>query len=195
MLAVAGRAGFPVESPTGRRFLLKVDMAGPVPPQDLSLGPCWVWRKALNDDGYPVFRVGDRVRYAHIMAFEWAFGPDLLPDGWVHDHVCHDPLVCDLGAECPHRRCVNPRHIVPAPHRTNAVLRSGSPTALNARVTHCGVCGWPLAGRNLVTRPDRPGERGCRNCRRVAALKYEGKRRALGVRREAGPGQFPLPFG
>lgn len=194
MLAVAGRAGFPVETPLGRRFLLKVDMGGPVPPQDLSLGPCWLWLGGRNDDGYPVFRTGSQTPYAHIVAFEWAYGLDLLPPGWVHDHMCHDPLVCGLGAECPHRRCVNPRHIVPAPYRTNSVLRSSSPTALNARVTHCGVCGWPLAGRNLVTRADRPGERGCRNCRRVAARQYEVKRRALGVRHEAGAGQLSLPL-
>lgn len=78
------------------RFWDKVNKDGPVANPDL--GPCWVWEAGLFNNGYGQFRKerGPKVG-AHVMSWEWAFGP--IPQGL---HVCH---ACDV------RPCVRPSHL------------------------------------------------------------------------------------
>ncbi|WP_420883183.1 hypothetical protein [Thermobispora bispora] len=95
--------------------------------------------------------------------YERFHGP--IPPGWEVDHLCHHWEWCRLGADCPHRACVNPSHWLAVPSRVNNA-RSGSPTAINARKRVC-VRGHPLAGANLRLRRDRPGHRECRECARL----------------------------
>src|SRR5690348_1435455 len=68
----------------------KVDKNGPK-------GCCWLWIGALEGAGYGHFRIGDKDRRAHHIAWEFANGPKppLL-------HVLH---TCDV------RNCVNPAHL------------------------------------------------------------------------------------
>ncbi|WP_147425398.1 hypothetical protein [Bailinhaonella thermotolerans] len=92
-----------------------------------------------------------------------------IPDGQEIDHLCHDPDVCEPGGACPHRRCGNPRHLQAVSRPINN-LRSGSPTAINARKTHCWR-GHPLWGANLYRPPSRPQQRDCETCRRIRRFK------------------------
>lgn len=66
------------------RFWAKVNKAGPMPRPDL--GPCWVWVGAKSWNGYGQLGVGRKIRYAHVVIYEWERG--LIPDGLQLDHLC-----------------------------------------------------------------------------------------------------------
>ncbi|MFE0326316.1 HNH endonuclease [Streptomyces sp. NPDC058960] len=73
-----------------------------------------------------------------------------IPDGMQLDHLCRE------------RRSVRPDHLEPVTLVQN-VMRGESPTAVNARKTHCRR-GHGLDGDNLYVKPD--GRRVCVTCRR-----------------------------
>lgn len=63
-------------------------------------GECWIWQRAVLNNGYGVFRVTEPTRkmmYAHRFSFELANGP-IAPSNVV-DHICHEP------------KCVRPDHM------------------------------------------------------------------------------------
>lgn len=97
---------------------------------------CWPWLGHVNPDGYGVLNRRDwsSPRKAHRLVYELLVGP--IPDGHDLDHICHDPLVCTLSRDCPHRRCVNPAHCHPATRGENT-LRGNGKGAQHARKTHC----------------------------------------------------------
>jgi hypothetical protein len=109
---------------------------------------CWEWMGSRNEQGYGRMKVGGRYVSAHRIAYELFVGP--IPDGLEPDHLCRN------------HACVNPSHLEPVTHREN-VLRGASPSAQQARQTHCKR-GHPLSGTNLVVRCD--GARICKTCRR-----------------------------
>lgn len=154
MLAVPG---------VGTRWLKRVDMAGPIPSHAPELGPCWPWRGSTNNRGYAVISAGGRTRLLHLVVYPLVHGP--IPTGWEVDHLCHHPDYCAKKDGCPHRACGNPGHWkARTPEENN--LRSGSPTAVNARKDEC-IRGHALVGDNLIVRADRPEHRECRECRRL----------------------------
>lgn len=84
---------------------------------------------------------------AHTAVYEWVVGP--LPEGMVLDHLCKNPV------------CVHPDHLEPVtPFQNN--MRSDSPTAVNARKTHCQN-GHEFNEENTALNGD--GSRYCRPCR------------------------------
>ena len=95
--------------------------------------PCWVWNGARGPGGYGISGGGHsadsgyRTAVAHRKMYEQEVGP--IPDGYVIDHICHDPATCKLGNACPHRGCVNPTHLRPVTRTANA-RRNGN-TILN----------------------------------------------------------------
>jgi hypothetical protein len=93
---------------------------------DQSGGPdsCWPWLRSVHQKrgGYGQVRDGDRVRRAHIVAYELAIGP--VPGGAHLDHTCHDPDTCE--SPCFHTRCCNPRHLEPVTQAENNHRRSRS---------------------------------------------------------------------
>lgn len=115
---------------------------------------CWLWTAATNDCGYGQLRVGERIVYAHRLAYEMLIGP--IPPGLTIDHLCRV------------RKCVNPTHLEPVTTQENT-RRSGSGSmfvqkraqAQRAR-THC-LRGHPFDSVN--TRWYR-GWRHCRTCKR-----------------------------
>lgn len=116
---------------------------------------CWVWKAALTQYGYGIFRIGGRDGFnigAHRYAYKEMFGS--IPGGLDLDHLCRN------------RKCVNPAHLEPVTRQEN-VLRGVSPAARQAKQTHC-IHGHELMGANLYLRND--GRRGCRTCR-AAAMK------------------------
>lgn len=92
-------------------------------------------------------RVDGKQRYAHRLAYEWAVGP--IPPGAQIDHLCREP------------RCINPDHLEAVTQREN-IVRGESPSAVNARKTHC-LHGHEFTPENTYRRPD-DGNRQCRAC-------------------------------
>lgn len=119
------------------RFWEKVEMSA----------DCWLWTACKTSLGYGQFRAAGRVTvYAHRWSYENSKGA--IPDGLVLDHLCRTTS------------CVRPDHLEAVTQRIN-VLRGESPSAKQARQTHC-MNDHELAGRNLIT--DAHGKRRCREC-------------------------------
>lgn len=66
---------------------------GPVPEKRPELGPCWIWQRSFNSQGYPtgsfVKDGGGANELAYRALFEQHVGP--IPDGMELDHLCFTP--------------------------------------------------------------------------------------------------------
>lgn len=99
------------------RFWAKVDKSG-------GDDACWPWLGACKETGYGIAEGdNDIFNHAHIVAYMFTFGE--IPDGLQIDHTCHDSLVCNLGWDCPHRKCQNPKHLKAVTHAENHFRRRG----------------------------------------------------------------------
>lgn len=127
--------------------------------------PCQLWTGYLTDQGYG--KLGGRL--VHRLAWELVNGP--VPDGLTLDHLCHT-LVCAGGPTCPHRRCINVRHMTPATRGDNA--RRGQSGTHQKIKTNCPQ-GHEYTPEN--TRVYRGG-RYCRTCGREATRRWGQRRRA-----------------
>lgn len=114
---------------------------------------CWLWMGALNQ-GYGVYTSGGKARKAHRVSYQEIVGP--IPECLTLDHLCRV------------RNCVNPDHLEPVSVRINT-MRGFGPSALNEVKTSCRN-GHDFDESNTYIRPD--GNRGCRQCRTAAGLRY-----------------------
>lgn len=94
---------------------------------------------------------------AHVFAYEAFVGP--IPEGMEPDHLCRNTL------------CVRPSHLEAVTRREN-LRRADSPVGINARRTEC-VNGHPFNAANTYIRPN--GNRGCRQCRSDASVRFRSK--------------------
>lgn len=114
---------------------------------------CWVWTGIRVGDGYGRTKIGsrrdgtERQILCHVAIWEEIYGPK--PLGMTLDHV-----VCD------NPPCCNPDHLALATMRDNTLRSMTSPTAVNARKTHCSK-GHPFFGENLRM---SGASRICRTC-------------------------------
>ena len=106
---------------------------------------CWIWTGIPNKEGYAKTIVKKKTKLVHRLMFELHNGP--IPDGLTLDHGCRV------------RCCVNPYHLEPATHKEN-ILSGMSPSAENARKTHC-VNGHEVTQDNTYYFANR---RTCRTC-------------------------------
>jgi len=140
------------------RFLTKV--------QETITG-CWEWTASRDRKGYGLFRLGirkagtRRLVQAHRFAYRVFVGP--IPAGTVLDHLCRNPS------------CVNPTHLEPVTAAENN-RRGNSPTATNARKTHCPR-GHEYNAENTYTDPR--GGRHCRICDRAKWAAIRTRRKSL----------------
>lgn len=122
------------------RFWVKVDAEG----------DCWEWTACKNEDGYGIFGTKRGNKLAHRFSWELLIGP-----------IAEDK---ELDHRCRNRACVNPLHCVETTHADNN-RRGYSPTAVNARKTHCP--------KNHEYTPENTsywnGYRSCKECDRIAA--------------------------
>jgi hypothetical protein len=148
------------------RFWAKVNKDGPIPARRPDLGPCWVWAKGLDPDGYAVFRYKGGQR-AHRFIYEQMVKP--IPKGLVIDHLCRN------------RACVRPDHLEVVTSRVN-ILRGEAPPAINAAREVCSS-GHELTDENTYIFPN--GKRACRICRRRWQREWKRRQAGAGARKAA----------
>lgn len=145
------------------RFLMKTEVVA---------NGCWRWTAGCNAKNYGVFRIGNKQTRAHRFAYAVFIGP--IPANLHVDHYCHTRAIqagtCDGGTSCEHRRCVHPDpdHLRPATPAENT-LSSLSFVAENKQKTHC-INGHAFEGDDLYIYPN--GDRGCKECRRIAGRRW-----------------------
>ena len=137
------------------------------------LHDCWRWTgKISKQTGYGIHSTCENSKQkwhlAHRFSYELFecrnihmlntyFTLEKIPEDMTIDHLCRN------------RWCVNPKHLEVVSLKEN-ILRGNSPSAINARKTHC-LNGHPLSGDNLYIHPQR-GNRHCKACNKYRAIKY-----------------------
>lgn len=109
------------------------------------MGPCWLWTKTIQSEGYGVLRVDGKLEYVHRLTYELL--KTSIPEGLELDHICRI------------RRCCNPDHLEPVTHLVNVNRGSN----FQSSKTHC-INGHELSIDNLYFRSDNPNARVCKTC-------------------------------
>lgn len=126
---------------------------------------CWEWDGAHDSDGYGVAWFENRTQGAHRAVYKILVGD--IPDGFQLDHRCRN------------RGCVKPeelKHTEPATQFENN-LRGNSPSAINARKTHC-INDHEFTEDNTYVTPK--GQRYCRACMRARSKAYQLRKKGGG---------------
>lgn len=122
---------------------------------------CWEWVGRIRSTlGYGYITVNRSMLMAHRVAWTLVRGP--IPNNVTLDHLCRN------------RRCINPAHLELVSNKVN-ILRGDSPTAINARKTHCKR-GHEFTPENTRLHHER---RECRVCIKIRQRREwsEGRRR------------------
>jgi hypothetical protein len=117
---------------------------------------CWEWIGSSVQGGYGRISYLGRTESAYRLLYAWLVEPLQRGNGSGIPELDH--------AACDNIRCANPSHVKLVTHQAN-VLRSVSPTSINANKTHC------VRGHLLPTeRNDKRGrKRYCKICSRMTS--------------------------
>jgi hypothetical protein len=126
---------------------------------DVSEDGCWLWCGTILSGGYGQVHYAGRRHLVHRFAYQLLRGDP--PSGVTLDHRCHTKACSDTGADCLHRRCVNPAHMEPMSRGDNAAR-------FNREKETC-----PRG--HVYDHADRRGWRKCSTC--LNAAKRERRRR------------------
>lgn len=141
-------------------FWRRVDKNGPISAHRPDLGPCWIWTRKPNPDGYGHTRwVSQKYILTHRLAW-------LLTYGWL------PPRPLELDHLCRVRLCCNPHHLEVVTTQEN--INRGEVGRNMRKKTHCPH-GHPYAGRNVIINAN--GARICRECTNARAREYQRKKR------------------
>lgn len=102
-----------------------------------------------KNNGYARIHFNGKPRNAHRMVYIAAYGEP--PEGYQIDHICKN------------RACVNLEHLRAVTRWFNIIMNSDSPSAINARKTHCSNCGGEFVKGN--------SQRYCLKCKAEATRK------------------------
>lgn len=94
-----------------------------------------------------------------------------IPPEHVVDHTCHDPSECVGGVLCPHRGCINPRHLKAVTHAVNV-----SPARASHKRRDTCLAGHPYDAENTYV-PPGTATKVCRECSRVRVRAARAKAR------------------
>lgn len=124
-------------------------------------GECWLWTASVDTKDYGKFYLAPRLQSAHRVSFMLAYGE--IPEGLMVLHRCDVP------------RCVRPIHLFLGTASDNAQDMLHKGRSHQASKETCAQ-GHSFTEENTYRRPDRPNSRSCRECNRLASLKYYPKR-------------------
>lgn len=121
---------------------------------------CWLWTAGKNNHGYGTFKLNDKPRKAHRIAYELSVGP--IPHGLNVLHHCDNPP------------CVNPNHLFIGTQEDNVRDMTFKSRHYQQKKTHCPQ-GHEYSSDNTYITPD--STRACRECKRIAYRKWSPKRK------------------
>lgn len=115
---------------------------------------CWRWNLYKQPNGYGQVSYQGRTWLAHRLAYTLYVGP--IPAGFDVHHKCpvHNPA------------CINPEHLEPLPRPKHAKITF-------IKITRCPH-GHEYTPENTIT--NKRGQRSCRECKRLAAVRSRYQR-------------------
>lgn len=133
---------------------------------------CWYYTGSKTPKGYTcIYNSEDKKIYrGHRLVWY------LLTGKWPEyelDHTCHNPQVCRLKDDCPHRACLNPDHMQDVTHALN---NAKSLKYVEFSEQKFCINNHPYTLENTYISPKR-GTRGCKTCRQAAKDRHAHKLR------------------
>ena len=123
---------------------------------------CWLWLGAMTGNRYGSIKFKQKSAPVHRVSYTVFKGE--IPAGFEIDHLCR--------VKC----CINPDHLEAVLHKVN-LLRGKSPSANNARKTHCSH-GHAFTPENTYIQPSNGG-RLCRICKRILKAQHRIRQRKI----------------
>jgi hypothetical protein len=157
-------SGVPFASKLPEYLTRRIDFAAPE--------GCWKWLGSVTPQGYAQTKIHGKATNINRRVFSLINGHDA--DTIVHS--CHTRSGCKAqGTACPHKRCLNPMHMVSVSAKLGALVTSNS----WSRQTTCKH-GHELTPDNVLIAKQPNGRTGFRRLCRLCA-KHHAKLRKKGL--------------